>query len=76
MNKLFDTFEKVSLQEWNEKWLGGTMFKDGEEVDTISYVRNRMVVFPANIPHKAQYHLNKDFMRFTLAFKMSGKLNV
>ena len=64
------------LQEWNEKWLGGTMFKDGEEVYTISYVRNRMVVFPANIPHKAEHHLNKDFMRFTLAFKMSGKLNV
>tara|TARA_B100000508_G_scaffold32992_1_gene25546 strand:+ start:195 stop:749 length:555 start_codon:yes stop_codon:yes gene_type:complete len=64
------------LQEWNEKWLGGTMFRDGDEVHTIPYIRNRMVVFPANIPHKAEYHLNKDFMRFSLAFKMSGKLDV
>lgn len=63
------------LQEWDSKWLGGTMFKDGNEVDTIPYVRNRMVVFPANIPHKAQYHLNKSNMRYTLAYKMSGKLS-
>ena len=66
----------IYLQEWDERWLGGTMFKDGDEVHTIPYIRNRMVVFPANIPHKAEYHLNKDFMRFSLAFKMSGKLNV
>ncbi len=63
------------LQEWNEKWQGGTMFKNGDEIHTISYVRNRMVVFPANIPHKAEHHLNKDELRFTLAFKMQGKLN-
>jgi len=62
-------------QQWQSKDLGGTLFKDGDKIETVEYVRNRMIVFPANIPHKAQYHLNKKTMRYSIAYKMRGKLN-
>lgn len=63
-------------QEWDaEKYKGSTLFKINDEIHKVDYVRNRMVVFPASILHKAEYHLNKNNMRYTLAYKMSGMLN-
>ena len=62
-------------QEWCPSYKGSTLFKYDDEIKSVEYVRNRMVVFPANILHKAEYHLNKQSMRYTIAYKMSGKLN-
>ena len=62
-------------QEWDTSLLGGTLFKINDRIEKVEYVRNRMVVFSANIPHKAEYHLNKKTMRYSIAYKMSGILN-
>jgi len=44
------------LSEWDIEWEGGTCFYNKDETDVIhynAYVPNRLVVFDANIPHRA-----------------------
>ena len=44
------------LLKWNIEWEGGTCFYNKDETDVIhynAYVPNRLVVFDANIPHRA-----------------------
>ena len=54
--------------EWDIKNGGGTSFKDGTTVD---YVQNRLLLFDADMEHKADPHL-ADAIRYTIAIKMNA----
>jgi len=44
------------LSEWNIEWEGGTCFYNKNKTDVIhynAYIPNRLVIFDANIPHRA-----------------------
>jgi hypothetical protein len=56
--------------KWDNKYGGGTEFKDGTVVD---YVENRLVLFDANKTHRAMPHTNKNLFRYTVSFKMNGE---
>ena len=54
--------------EWDIKNGGGTSFKDGTTVD---YVQNRLLLFDADMEHKADSH-SADAIRYTIAIKMNA----
>lgn len=51
--------------EWTDVFGGGTLV-NGELID---YVPNRIIVFDAEMPHRAMPHCNHANFRYTIAFK-------
>lgn len=55
---------------WNSDWGGETLFEDR----SVEYKRNRFVIFDHDHKHKANKHRNPNDFRYTIAFKIDGKI--
>lgn len=66
-------------KNWNINWDGGTAFYNHEQDDIIeyaSYKYNRMILFKANIPHKAMPVSRECYeLRTSVVFKTSMDIN-
>ena len=58
--------------DWETPQEGGTNFKDKI---TIEYVKDRLILFNADYPHKADPHYSNSF-RYTIAYKLEATWNM
>jgi hypothetical protein len=57
------------IHEWDKNLGGGTSFRTKDLIETVDFKKNRLVIFPSNLEHKADDHFKENSLRFSYAIK-------